>query len=160
MAGSSESSTHSILLHVQGSLLEDRAGPQPCSMFWLLGTPGGGGPARLSLLQDQTLLGQEGVGHNMLGFCFSPEQLVILLLIFFLLDVSSGKSMLDSRVSKSPPNSEALQLGGFQKENCVGLCSLLSLQMGLRSLVGVSELRTLVFCSAQGLGLRGWQKTV
>ena len=93
-------------------------------------------------------MGQEGVGHNMLGFCFSPEQLVILLLIFFLLDVSSGKSMLDSRVSKSPPSSEALQLGGFQKEKCVGLGSLLSLQMGLRSLVGVSELRTLVFCPA------------
>ena len=57
MAGGSESSAHSILLHVQGSLLEDRAGPQPCSMFWLLGTPGGGGPAWLSLF-----IGPETVG--------------------------------------------------------------------------------------------------
>lgn len=61
--------------------------------------------------------------------------------------------MLDSRVSKSPPSSEALQLGGFQKEKCVGLGSLLSLQMGLRSLVGVSEQRTLSFVLPKDLDL-------
>lgn len=64
---------------------------------------------------------QEEVGRDMLGFCFSTEQLVTLLLTFLSLGKSSGKSMLDTRVSKSPPSSGALQLGDLQKENCVRL---------------------------------------
>ena len=65
--------------------------------------------------------GVGGVGRDMLGCCFSAEQLVTLLLTFLSLGESSGKSMLDSRVSESPPSSGALQLGDLQKENCVRL---------------------------------------
>ena len=161
MACGSESSAHSILLHIQGSLLEDRAWGWSSTLQHVLasGNTWRGWPSMaLTVYRTRHCWGQEGAGHNMLGFCFSPKLLVTLLLIFFPLDVSSGKNMLDCRVFERPPSSEALQLGDFQKENCVRLCSLLSLQMGLWSLVGVSELRTLCFVLPKHLELVGGER--
>ena len=68
--------------------------------------------------------------------------------------------ILDSRVSKGPPNSGALPLGDFQKEYCVRLGNLISLPGAPRSLVAVPGPRTPGLMLPANSGLSRWRKTV